>query len=80
MTLADRQITVEVIEQMSMNLEITLNETALVPVWPIPIMYHVHGKGGSLNGTIKKLATVLEKRWPGLDFFRSDFKGQPSSI
>ena len=55
-----------------MNLETTPNENALEPVWPIPAVYLLHGKGGSPNGTVKKLATVLEQHWPGLDFFRPD--------
>lgn len=39
-------------------------------VWPIPAVYLLHGKGGSPNGTVKKLATGLEQRWPGLEFVR----------
>lgn len=39
-------------------------------VWPIPAVYLLHGKGGSPNGTVKKIETVLERHWPGLEFFR----------
>ncbi len=33
-------------------------------------MYLLHGKGGSPNGTVKKLAEVLEPRWPQFPFLR----------
>ena len=36
-------------------------------VWPIRAVYLLHGKGGSPDGTVKKIQTVLEQRWPGLD-------------
>jgi len=40
------------------------------PVWPIGAVYLLHGKGGTPEGTVKKLATVLEQHWPGLAFIR----------
>jgi pimeloyl-ACP methyl ester carboxylesterase len=36
----------------------------------IPAIYLLHGKGGSPNGTVKKLAALLEPRWPSLSFMR----------
>lgn len=39
-------------------------------VWPIPAVYLLHGKGGSPNGTVKNIQTVLERHWPGLEFHR----------
>lgn len=39
-------------------------------VWPIPAIYLLHGKGGSPSGTVKKIEGVLERHWPGLEFFR----------
>jgi len=39
-------------------------------VWPIPAVYLLHGKAGSPNGTVKKIETILERHWPGLEFFR----------
>jgi len=39
-------------------------------VGAIPAVYLLHGKGGSPNGTVKKLADVLEPRWPQLSFTR----------
>ena len=38
----------------------------------IPAVYLLHGKGGSPNGTVKKLADVLEPRWPQLSFLRPE--------
>lgn len=38
----------------------------------ISTVYLLHGKGGSLNGTVKKLAAVLEPRWPQLSFVRPE--------
>ncbi|TCK72843.1 alpha/beta hydrolase [Acidipila rosea] len=40
------------------------------PEWPIPAVFLLHGKGGSPEGTIKKLHIILEQRWPGLSFHR----------
>ena len=40
------------------------------PDWPIPAVYLLHGKGGSPNGTVKKLQSVMEQHWPGLEFAR----------
>lgn len=42
------------------------------PMFPIPAVYLLHGKGGSPDGTVKKLQTVLEQHWPGLDFIRPE--------
>lgn len=38
----------------------------------ISTVYLLHGKGGSPNGTVKKLADVLEPRWPHLSFIRPE--------
>jgi len=40
------------------------------PLLPIPAVYLLHGKGGSPDGTVRKLQAVLEQHWPGLDFIR----------
>jgi predicted esterase YcpF (UPF0227 family) len=45
-------------------------ETAPEASWPIPAVYLLHGKGGSPNGTVKKLEAILEQHWPGLEFIR----------
>jgi predicted esterase YcpF (UPF0227 family) len=55
---------------MSSDSESLPNETASEAVWPIPAVLLLHGKGGSPNGTVKKLQTVLEQHWPGLEFVR----------
>jgi predicted esterase YcpF (UPF0227 family) len=47
-----------------------VNQPEAEPVFPIPAVYFLHGKGGSPEGTVKKLQTVLEQRWPGLGFIR----------
>jgi pimeloyl-ACP methyl ester carboxylesterase len=39
-------------------------------VWPIPAVYLLHGKGGSPNGTVKKIEAIFEQHWPGLEFVR----------
>lgn len=39
---------------------------------PISTVYLLHGKGGSPNGTVKKLADVLEPRWPQITFIRPE--------
>jgi len=36
----------------------------------IESVYLLHGKGGSPNGTVSKLAALLEPRWPQLTFMR----------
>jgi hypothetical protein len=41
-----------------------------LPILPIPSVYLLHGKGGSPEGTVRKLQDVLEQHWPGLDFIR----------
>ena len=38
------------------------------PMFPIPAVYLIHGKGESPGGPVKKLQAVLEQHWPGLDF------------
>lgn len=45
-----------------------MNEISLDRVGPIPMVYLLHGKGGSPNGTVKKLVDMLEPRWPQLTF------------
>src|ERR1700733_1727748 len=55
---------------MSNDSESVWTETALEHVWPVPAVYLLHGKGGSPNGTVKKLQAVLEQHWPGLEFVR----------
>jgi pimeloyl-ACP methyl ester carboxylesterase len=47
-----------------------MNENPLAGGEPIPAVYLLHGKGGSPGGTVKKLASVLEPRWPQLTFIR----------
>jgi hypothetical protein len=42
------------------------------PMFPIPAVYLIHGKGDSPNGPVKKLQAVLEQHWPGLNFIRPD--------
>jgi len=39
-------------------------------IWPIPAVYLVHGKGGSPAGTVRRIEALLERHWPGLEFFR----------
>jgi len=41
-----------------------------LPVLPIPAVYLLHGKGGSPLGTVKKIESILNQHWPGLDFVR----------
>ena len=48
------------------------NEISVERIGPIPAVYLLHGKGGSPNGTVKKLAGVLEPRWPQLTFIRPE--------
>ena len=47
-----------------------MKETSRERMGSIPAVYLLHGKGGSPNGTVKKLADVLEPRWPHLSFLR----------
>ena len=47
-----------------------MNHISLDRIAAIPAVYLLHGKGGSPNGTVKKLAEVLEPRWPQLSFVR----------
>jgi pimeloyl-ACP methyl ester carboxylesterase len=47
-----------------------VNRISLDRIAAIPAVYLLHGKGGSPNGTVKKLADVLEPRWPQLSFVR----------
>lgn len=42
----------------------------LEPVLPLPVVWLLHGKGGSPAGTVSKIETVLELHWPGLEFVR----------
>ena len=42
----------------------------LCAILPIPEIWLIHGKGGSPEGTVRKLATVLALHWPGLEFRR----------
>lgn len=39
---------------------------------PISTVYLLHGKGGSPNGTVKKLVDVLQPRWPQLSFLQPE--------
>jgi predicted esterase YcpF (UPF0227 family) len=45
-----------------------LNQPEAGAVFPIPAVYLLHRKAGSPEGTVKRLQTVLEQHWPGLDF------------
>ena len=47
-----------------------MEQTEGIPVLPIPAVYLLHGKGGSPDGTVRKLQAVLEQHWPGLEFIR----------
>ena len=42
----------------------------LSPILPISEVWLIHGKGGSPEGTVRKLETVLARHWPGLAFRR----------
>lgn len=55
---------------MPETLSVTDNGIDLEGMWPIPAVYLLHGKGGSPDGTVKKLVHVFEQRWPGLEFRR----------
>jgi pimeloyl-ACP methyl ester carboxylesterase len=45
-------------------------EKDIQPILPIEQVWLLHGKGGSPEGSVKKLETVLAQHWPGLDFQR----------
>lgn len=49
-----------------------MNQISLDRTGAISTVYLLHGKGGSPNGTVKKLAEVLEPRWPQLTFIRPE--------
>ena len=49
-----------------------MNESSMERTGSIPAVYLLHGKGGSPNGTVNKLAEVLAPRWPRLSFFRPE--------
>lgn len=49
-----------------------MSEISAERIGSIPAVYLLHGKGGSPNGTVKKLADVLEPRWPQLSFVRPE--------
>ena len=49
-----------------------MSEISRERIGSIPAVYLLHGKGGSPNGTVKKLADVLEPRWPQLSFIRPE--------
>jgi hypothetical protein len=57
-------------QQMKPTTASTPNQPEIEPVFPIPAVYLLHGKGGSPEGTVKKLQAVLEQHWPGLGFVR----------
>lgn len=57
-------------EEMTKASNFIDNGIDLEAMWPIPAVYLLHGKGGSPDGTVKKLADVFEQRWPGLEFRR----------
>ena len=40
------------------------------PIFPIPAVYLVHGKGETPDGPVKRIQAVLEQHWPGLNFIR----------
>jgi hypothetical protein len=42
------------------------------PMFPIPAVYLIHGKGDSTNAPVNKLQAVLKQHWPGLNFIRPD--------
>ena len=41
-----------------------------LPVLPIPAVYLLHGKGGSPQGSVRKIEEIIAQNWPGLDFVR----------
>ena len=45
-------------------------EADVQPVFPIPEVWLLHGKGGSPTGTVAKIETALELHWPGLEYVR----------
>jgi pimeloyl-ACP methyl ester carboxylesterase len=47
-----------------------MTEESLPRIEPIEEVYLLHGKGGSPDGTVKRLVEVLEPRWPQLTFVR----------
>lgn len=49
-----------------------MNELSPEVVDRVPAVYLLHGKGGSPNGTVKKLAAILEQLWPHLTFLRPE--------
>ena len=49
-----------------------MHEISAESIGPIPAVYLLHGKGGSPNGTVKKMAGVLEPLWPQLNFVRPE--------
>jgi predicted esterase YcpF (UPF0227 family) len=49
-----------------------MSQLEVGPTFPDPAVYLIHGKGESPEGTVKKLQSVLEQHWPGLNFFRPD--------
>ena len=49
-----------------------MSETSTTGSKAFPAVYLLHGKGGSPNGTVKKLEEVLRRRWPELNFIRPE--------
>jgi hypothetical protein len=45
-----------------------MSQSKAEPMFPIPAVYLIHGKGESPEGTVMKLQAVLEQHWPGLNF------------
>ena len=49
-----------------------MTQSEAEPMFPIPAVYLIHGKGDSTNAPVNKLQAVLEQHWPGLNFIRPD--------
>jgi hypothetical protein len=49
-----------------------MTQSVAEPMFPIPAVYLIHGKGDSTNAPVNKLQAVLEQHWPGLNFIRPD--------
>ena len=51
-----------------------------IPVLPIPVVYLLHGKGGSPRGTVMKIESILSQHWTGLEFHRPTMPHSDPSV
>ena len=49
-----------------------MTQSEAEPMFPIPAVYLIHTKDEATDGPVKKLQSLLEQHWPGLDFTRRD--------